>query len=375
MRVLIGAGPGKFFHTQEFIDVLVRHGVECKLVSAIEFEPALVEKQSSWFLTRKKYAVSLGHTALCQFPNKTMSSWYFTKANNLFDEFNPDVVLVDRQAHLGLAALNKNLPLLIQLHGDYWSELRWAKVYKNYQQKCVLWFRNKMAERCFRDSTMILPVCNYLKGITDKRYPGKSRTLYYGINPKRWDDKLNEHKMNLKHPCVGLLQDANTWGKAREMLILPKVLEAMPNVTFYWAGGGGYYKDKILSTLSKYNNFKWLGSLNYPDDVRSYLAEIDVYALISGLDMPALSLREAELMQKPVIATNVCGIPEGMIDGKSGYLVERQNPEQIIARISELLEDKRKSKEMGKNGRKFVEEHFNWDTIAKNFIDITKTIL
>ena len=44
--------------------------------------------------------------------------------------------------------------------------------------------------------------------------------------------------MNLKHPCVGLLQRASWWGKTSEMLILKKVLEKMPDVSFYWAGDG-----------------------------------------------------------------------------------------------------------------------------------------
>ena len=72
----------------------------------------------------------------------------------------------------------------------------------------------------------------------------------------------------------------------------------------------GPYRDKILSILNKYKNFVWLGSMNYPDKVREFLDEIDVYALISGLDMSPLTLQEAQLMKKPVLATNVGGIPE-----------------------------------------------------------------
>ena len=47
-------------------------------------------------------------------------------------------------------------------------------------------------------------------------------------------------------------------------------------------GGDGPYKDKILPKLEKFENFKWLGHLDYPNDVRDYLSEIDVYALVSG---------------------------------------------------------------------------------------------
>ena len=142
--------------------------------------------------------------------------------------------------------------------------------------------------------------------------------------------------MKLNHPCVGLLQDANIWEKVKEMKILPKVLEKMPDVHFYWAGDG-VYRDKVLPLLEKFENFHWLGSLEYPNKVREFLTEIDVYALISGIDMSPLTLQEAQLMEKPVIATNVGGIPELMKDGETGFLIEKNNSNELFEKLSVLL--------------------------------------
>jgi len=151
-------------------------------------------------------------------------------------------------------------------------------------------------------------------------------------------------------------------------------LEKMPNVNFYWAGDGPL-RDRVLSELDVYSNFHWLGSLEYPNKVREYLSEIDVYALVTGMDLAPLSLKEAQLMKKPVVATNVGGNPEMMVDGKTGFLVEKGNPEELIDKLTLLLEDKKLAKKMGDDGRKFVEDTFNWNLIAKNFIKITKTYL
>jgi glycosyltransferase involved in cell wall biosynthesis len=177
--------------------------------------------------------------------------------------------------------------------------------------------------------------------------------------------------MTLKHPCVGLLQGAVIWGKVQEMFVLENVLKSMPNVTFYWAGDGPY-RDKILSVLGKYDNFKWLGALQYPDKVREYLTEIDVYALISGIDMSPLTLQEAQLMKKPVVATNVGGIPELMKNNETGFLIEKSDSNGWIEKLSLLINDEQKRKNMGENGRKFVEENFNWNKIAREFLDILK---
>ena len=148
----------------------------------------------------------------------------------------------------------------------------------------------------------------------------------------------------------------------------------MPDVNFYWAGGGPL-QDRILSELNTYENFHFLGRLEYPDKVREFFSEIDVYALVTGMDLAPLSLKEAQLMRKPVIATNVGGNPEMMIDGQTGFLVEKGNHEQLIEKIRLLLEDRGLAKKMGDEGRKFIEEKFNWELITKNFIKIVKSYL
>jgi glycosyltransferase involved in cell wall biosynthesis len=177
--------------------------------------------------------------------------------------------------------------------------------------------------------------------------------------------------MVLKHPCVGLLQRANVWGKTEEMLILPKIIEAFPEVTFYWAGDG-QYRDEILAKLKKYKNFEWLGSLEYPDKVKKYLASIDVYALLSGLDTSPHSVLEAGLMKKPIVATNVGGVSEIIINEKTGFVVKKGNYNEYIEKISILINDEKKRKEIGNNEYEYVKNNFTWEIVVKNFISVIK---
>jgi glycosyltransferase involved in cell wall biosynthesis len=115
--------------------------------------------------------------------------------------------------------------------------------------------------------------------------------------------------------------------------------------------------------------------LEYPNKVREFLSEIDVYALITGMDLAPLSLKEAQLMKKPVVATNVGGNPEMMIDGKTGFLVEKGNSDQLVDKLSLLLKGGELGQKMGNDGHKFVKETFNWELITKNFIKIAKSYL
>jgi glycosyltransferase involved in cell wall biosynthesis len=310
------------------------------------------------------------------FPSRKVSNWFQTnkKFNKLIDEFKPDAIFVDRQRHFGINALKANIPLFVLLRGHYWSELYWNKrtMYKPLHRRIALREWDKLAKQIFNGSTVILPICKYLEKITNKFVPGKSTQVFFeGVDASKW---YQVKGMNLKHPCVGLLQRATWWGKTSEMLILKKVLEKMPNVNFYWAGDGPL-RERILSELDQYDNFHWLGDLQYPDKVREYLSAIDVYALITGMDLAPLSLKEAQLMRKPVIATNVGGNPEMMIDGKTGFLVEQGNAEQLIEKFELLLTDLDISKRMGDEGRKFIEDTFSWETVTKNFIDTIESYL
>ena len=75
-------------------------------------------------------------------------------------------------------------------------------------------------------------------------------------------------------------------------------------------------------------------------------------------------------MEKPVVATNVGGNPEMMIDGQTGFLVEEGNADDLFEKLTILFENKEMSAEKGSNGRKFIEEKFSMDASAKNFIRI-----
>ena len=345
MKLLIGGSSTFMFHLEEFAKKLNELGVETKLVFDADYANGFPSRKiKTWFRKNKKF-------------------------DKLVEEFQPDVIFIDREKHFGIRALEKNIPLVVLLRGHYWSELEWYKktIYKKFPKNIALWGWDRIAKRIFQEAEIILPICKYLETVTQDYVPNKKTDVFFeGIDSSRW---YNVDGMELKHPCVGLVQRANWWGKTSEMLILKKVLEKMPNVNFYWVGDGPF-RERILNEIGMYENFHWLGKLEYPDKVREFLSEIDVYALITGMDLAALSLKEAQLMQKPVIATNVGGNPEMMKDGITGYLVERGNHGEIIEKVSLLLNDKKLSEDMGNAGRKFVEETYNWEVIAKNFIRI-----
>ena len=348
MKLLIAYGSlGKLFHLEEFSHALEKQNVQVKLVKDTDFSRG--------------------------FPSKKISDWFNgdKKFKELIREFKPDGIFADRQSHFALHAIKSEVPTFILLRGHYWQEYFWGMktLGNNFKNRLAIWFRNRIAEEVFERATAILPICKYLEDVVKERYPKQNTGVFLeGINSALW---YHTEKMKLQHPCIGLVQDANWWGKTKELLVLEQVLEKMPNVFFYWVGDGPYRK-KITDKLEKFDNFKWLGRLDYPDNIRKFLETIDVYALITGMDLAPLTLKEAQLMEKPVIATDVGGDKEMMVDKKTGFLVKEGDANDIIKKLSHILENKQMATEMGKEGVEFIKKQFNWDRVAKNFLEIIK---
>jgi len=290
------------------------------------------------------------------------------KLKKLLDEFGPDVVLLDRLSGIATEITKVNIPLFILIRGNFWEESKWAKetIYTSPQKRLSFLKNQRFAKTCFNNASVILPISKYLENVVRKNITGKRVELFPadGRDPLEWNQIPG---MNLKHPCVGLLQGMNVWGKTRELLTLTKVMKELPDVTFYFAGDGSY-RNKIIPKLENFKNFVWLGSLEYPIEVKKFFSEIDIYLLLSGMEGLGQTIIEALLMEKPVIATNTGGIPELIEDGKTGFLIETGDHEDLIKKINQVFAQPVKASNMGSEGKKIIKENFSWDKIAKKFV-------
>jgi glycosyltransferase involved in cell wall biosynthesis len=96
---------------------------------------------------------------------------------------------------------------------------------------------------------------------------------------------------------------------------------------------------------------------------RSDMAEL--YSLMDVVVLPSYregfprSLMEASAMSKPVVASDVSGCRQAVIDGYNGYLVPVKDSGAIAENVERLLKDPQLAKRLGANGRALAEERFN----------------
>ena len=114
MKLLIGASSSKIFHLKEFAKKLEENDVEVNVVSDVDYADG--------------------------FPNRKISKWFSSnkKFKKLVSEFKPDVIFVDRTKHFALEACKTDIPVIVHLRGDHWSELIMARE-TLYKSTCLLY--------------------------------------------------------------------------------------------------------------------------------------------------------------------------------------------------------------------------------------------
>lgn len=106
--------------------------------------------------------------------------------------------------------------------------------------------------------------------------------------------------------------------------------------------------------------------LGFVSDMKSFHANLDIFALSSLWEGFCYVQVEAMTLEKPVVAWNVSSIPEVVSDGETGYLCPVENVTMFADRLLELMRDESLRKQLGQNGRKRVIDNFE---IKKTFTD------
>ena len=101
----------------------------------------------------------------------------------------------------------------------------------------------------------------------------------------------------------------------------------------------------------------------------------DIYVCPSNLEGFGITILEAFIAGKPVIATEVGAIPEFMKDGKNGILISDNNLKELSEAIMHFLENQEMAKEIGAYNRRYVLENFSWTESARETIEIYEDVL
>ena len=143
------------------------------------------------------------------------------------------------------------------------------------------------------------------------------------------------------------------------------------NQTTFLIVGEGPQKNHITAHLEKTNltnNFIFLGDVN--EQVLPALYNCaDIFVLPSIQEGQGIALLEAQATAKPVVAFDVGGVREAIVNGETGLLTKPDSRE-LAGAIMKLLGSWSLRETMGNKGRKFVVDHFSWNICAQKMLKV-----
>lgn len=202
-----------------------------------------------------------------------------------------------------------------------------------------------------------------------------------GIDIKRFDPQSVyedfRHSLSLSPsaPLIGMVAIFR-YKKGHHVLIeaARDVLEAFSSARFLLLGHGPQEANirRLIGEHGLEGSFLLLG---LKDNVPAVLKALDVFVLPSLEEALGTSILEAMAMERPVVATNVGGIPEVVRDGETGFLVPPMDPKALARGIIRVLEDKDIASDMGRKGRALVERHFTLELMVERTHELYENLI
>jgi glycosyltransferase involved in cell wall biosynthesis len=129
--------------------------------------------------------------------------------------------------------------------------------------------------------------------------------------------------------------------------------------------GNGELRGAVEAEIEKLGLSEQVRWFPFAGGVEPYLAALDVFVLPSSWEALPLSVLEAMSCGLPVIATTVGGVPEAVLDGVTGRLVEPGDAVALAGAMGELLSSQERRRELGDRGRAEYEGRFRADAMVE----------
>lgn len=247
----------------------------------------------------------------------------------------------------------------------------------------ISWYIQEKGEQVydelFKTADFFLTNCNFFRDRAIKLCCSPDKIVVHGSG-------IDCHKFSFKSrsfPDDGLVRLATTGrliekkGIEYSIRAVAILIKQYPNLT-YNIIGDGYLRaelQQLITELGIEEQVKLLGWQQQQEIIsildRSHIFIAPCVTSQDGnQDAPVNTLKEAMAMGLPVIATHHGGIPELVKDGVSGYLVPERDSQAIANKIKYLIANPQLWSYLGKNGRKFVETHYNIEQLNDELVEI-----
>jgi len=248
----------------------------------------------------------------------------------------------------------------------------------------IMWHLSKLEEETAKNATLT---------VTISKYSSERIVQFYGVDKAQIRIVPNGVDTQRFKPSEGYEKIKRQIGIDSKLCVLfvgrliPRkgltfLVEAAKNIvkeysqTIFLIVGDGPLKKHLISQLERMNlsgNFVLLGDVNEKVLPALYNCA-DVFVLPSIQEGQGIALLEAQATSKPVVAFDVGGVREAVLDKETGLLM-KPDCNELANSIIKLLSSLSLREKMGSKGRKFIEDNFSWDICAEKLFQVYQEAL
>jgi glycosyltransferase involved in cell wall biosynthesis len=228
-------------------------------------------------------------------------------------------------------------------------------------------------DRVFAVSEQVRQHCIEVDGIK----PARIQTIYNGLDLADWKTTVKpaKHTDEILVATVGNIRRV----KGHDVFIkaAASVAAQFPNVHFSIAGEV-LEPDYFAELQGMVNDLKLTGRFHFAGgvtDLKDHLAEADVFVLPSRSEGFSNAIIEAMAASLPVVATNVGGNAEAVLDGVTGFIVPPQDSDVLATAIGRLLSDPARARQMGEAGKILAAEKFTTEAMMSQITSVYADLL
>jgi glycosyltransferase involved in cell wall biosynthesis len=362
MLKLCFLADAKITHTQKWVSFFSQRGHEVHLVTFRESEIPYVRVHP----VRRTVPIQISPVA--SNIGKLGYLFYLHQVKKLVWEIAPDILHAHWATSYGLmGACSGYHPFVLSTWGS--DVLDFPQ--KSYWHKKLIEFVINRADHLTATSRML----------TDetRRYLKKDigvHTVPFGVDIEKFQPRDPAGRDRITVGIVKKLEEK--YGIEYLIRAFSMVFRQHPGLRLLVVGDGSQevFLKRLCAELGIQDAVRFAGFVEH-DRVPDYLNQMDIFVVPSVLSSETFGVAavEASACQLPVIASNIGGLPEVVVEGETGFLVPPRNPQAIAEKLVLLMRNENRRRTMGKAGRKFVERHYIWKDNATQMEELYFQIL
>ncbi len=249
---------------------------------------------------------------------------------------------------------------------------------------------DRLAQKQMRQADEVVAVSNFTRerALRCGVAPDRVTVIHNGVDTARFFPGLPDNAIRARFHldskkvllCLARLDER----KGQDMLLdaMPAILQAVPSAVLLLVGGGSESERQRLQTRAAalgIGDAALFAGTATDAEVVAYYRTADLYIMpnrtTDGGDTEGFGLvfLEAGACGKPVIGGRAGGVPDAILDGKTGLLVDGRSSTEIAEACIALLTDDTLAARLGANGLEHSRNN-SWERQSQRFLELSRTI-